>query len=70
MIIKNKLLQPLTLHLKSGKGLHLAPKVKVEVPDNEMCFDIKNAENKGFVSVQLKTNKPKTTKPESKGDEK
>jgi hypothetical protein len=34
--VKNLLFQPLTLHTRSGRGLHLGPRERLRLPDDEV----------------------------------
>ena len=50
--IKNLMFQPLTLHLAgSGKGLHLKPRERRKLKEEDISLEIETAAKRGFVSI-------------------
>ncbi len=47
--IKNLLFQPLTFHLVGGKGIHLGPRERREVPESDISPEIALAARRGLV---------------------
>jgi len=51
--IRNLKFQPLTLHMANSKRtVHLAPRGKAEVDDNDVSDEIRNAARRGFVALR------------------
>ena len=49
--IKNLLFQPLTFHLADGRGLHLGPRERRPIADEQISPEIELAEKRRFVQI-------------------
>ena len=49
--IKNLLFQPLTFHLADGRGLHLGPRERRPIADDQISPEIELAEKRRFVQI-------------------
>ena len=49
--VKNLLFQPLSLHTRSGHGLHLGPRERLRLPDDEVSAEMEAAARRGAVSL-------------------
>jgi hypothetical protein len=54
-VVINKLFQPLTYQIASGAGLHLPPRGRVEVPDNQVSEEMRRAAQRGFIALEKDT---------------
>ena len=68
--IRNLKFQPLTLHLANSKRtVHLASRGKAEIDDRDVSVEIRNATQKGFLTLRemkkVRQQKPSAPKPET-----
>ncbi len=49
--VKNLLFQPLTLHTRSGRGLHLGPRERLRLPDDEVSPEMEASARRGAVNL-------------------
>lgn len=51
--VKNLLFQPLSLHTRSGHGLHLGPRQVLRLPGDDVSAEMQAAARRGAVSLTL-----------------
>ena len=71
--IRNLKFQPLTLHLANSKRtVHLASRGKAEIDDRDVSVEIRNAAQKGFLTLRemkkVRQQKPSAPKPVTKNN--
>lgn len=49
--VKNLLFQPLSLHTRSGRGLHLGPRQVLRLPGDDVSAEMQAAARRGAVSL-------------------
>ena len=49
--VKNLLFQPLSLHTRSGHGLHLGPRERLRLPDDEVSAEMEAAARRGAIVI-------------------
>jgi len=49
--VKNLLFQPLSLHTRDGRGLHLGPRQRLRLPDDDVSLEMEAAARRGAVSL-------------------
>ena len=49
--VKNLLFQPLTLHTRSGRGLHLGPRERLHLPEDEVSPEMEASARRGAVNL-------------------
>lgn len=50
--ISNTLFQPLTLQTSRGKGIHLPPRGRLQIPDTDVSDEMRRAARRGFIRLQ------------------
>ncbi len=49
--VKNLLFQPLSLHTRDGRGLHLGPRERLRLPDDDVSAEMEAAARRDAVSL-------------------
>ena len=49
--VKNLLFQPLSLHTRDGRGLHLGPRERLRIPDDAVSPEIEAAARRGHIAT-------------------
>ena len=65
--VKNLLFQPLSLHTRSGRGLHLGPRQVLRLPGDDVSAEMQAAARRGAVSLTPVDETAVTDTPQSPG---
>ena len=56
-IVVNKLFQPLTFQTANGVGLHLSPRGRMKLPDNQISEEMRRAAERGLIALEIDSTK-------------
>jgi hypothetical protein len=56
-IVVNKLFQPLTFQTANGAGLHLSPRGRMKIADNQVSIEMHRAAERGYIVLEIEAAK-------------
>jgi hypothetical protein len=56
-VVINKLFQPLTFQTANGAGLHLSPRGRMKIADNQVSIEMHRAAERGYIVLETEVSK-------------